>query len=194
MMSKTLAGAALVVAATATSALADYWVVQDTASKRCQIVEQKPTGPTPKIVGADVYRSRADAEAALKSEQACETSAKAAVDYPPAKIITAVPANASSLAHNWYKQNVYDPADKKIGDITDAIVDSKGKIVAFVIGVGGFLGMGEKDVAVPPDAIHVTTKDNNKWYLVVNATKDDLKNAPGIQYDRSTGAWENVAK
>lgn len=193
-MHKTLPVAALVVAATATPALADYWVVQDTASKRCRIVEQKPTDPAIKIVGADVYRTRADAEAALKNDQACEMSANAAVDYPPVKIVTTVPAKASSLAHNWYKQSVYDPADKKIGDITDAIVDADGRIVAFVIGVGGFLGMGEKDVAVPPNAIHVTTKDNNKWYLVVNATKDDLKNAPGMKYDRSTGAWESAAK
>jgi len=193
-MHKALAAAAIAVAATATPALADYWVVQDTASKRCHVVEEKPTGPTMKIVGDQVYRTRADAEAALKSDHACETSTNAAVEYPPAKIITAVPAKASSLAHNWYKQNVYDPADKKIGDITDAIVDAQGKIIAFVIGVGGFLGMGEKDVAVPPDAIHVTTKDNNKWYLVVNATKDDLKNAPGMKYDRSTGAWENAGK
>jgi hypothetical protein len=196
MMNKTLAGAAFVVAATATPALADYWVVQDTASKRCQIVEQKPTGPTTIIVGGEnqVYRSRAEAAAALKSERPCDTSANAAADFPPAKVITTVPANASSLAHNWYKQNVYDPTDKKIGEISDAIVDKEGKIVAFVIGVGGFLGMGEKDVAVPLHSIHVTTKDNNKWYLVMNATKDDLKNASGMKYDRSTASWEVTGK
>jgi sporulation protein YlmC with PRC-barrel domain len=196
MMNRTLAGAVFVVAATATPALADYWVVQDTASKRCQIVEQKPTGPTRIIVGGEnqVYRSRTEAEAALKSERPCDTSANAAADFPPAKVITTVPANASSLAHNWYKQNVYDPTDKKIGEISDAIVDKEGKIVAFVIGVGGFLGMGEKDVAVPLHSIHVTTKDNNKWYLVMNATKDDLKNASGMKYDRSTATWEVTDK
>ena len=59
----------------------------------------------------------------------------------------------------------------------DVIVDKSGKVASLIIGVGGFLGAGEKDVAVPFDAVHVTTKDNNKWYLVMNATKDHLKNA-----------------
>jgi PRC-barrel domain protein len=48
-----------------------------------------------------------------------------------------------------YKQNVYDPADNKIGEIMDVLVDRDGKVTALVVGVGGFLGMGEKDVAVP---------------------------------------------
>ena len=44
---------------------------------------------------------------------------------------------------------------------------------------------GEKDVAVPFDAVQVTTKDNNKYYLVMNATKDALKSAKGFKYDRN---------
>src|SRR5215212_2705460 len=44
--------------------------------------------------------------------------------------------------------NVYNQ-DDKIGDINELIVDHSGKIEAVVIGVGGFLGMGEHDVAVP---------------------------------------------
>jgi hypothetical protein len=55
--------------------------------------------------------------------------------------------------------------------------------------VGGFLGAGEKDVAVPFDAIRITTKDNNKWYLVMNATKDELKSAPGFKYDKDSTTW-----
>ena len=65
---------------------------------------------------------------------------------------------------NWYKQNVYDPSDNKIGEIMDVLVDREGKVTALIVGVGGFLGMGEKDVAVPFNAVQVTSKDNNKWY------------------------------
>ena len=101
--------------------------------------------------------------------------------FPPAQIIATAPANVSSVANNWYKQNVYDPSDNKIGEIMDALVDKEGKIVALVIGVGGFLGAGEKDVAVPLNAVHATTKNNNKWYLVMNTTKDALKSAPGLR-------------
>jgi len=58
-----------------------------------------------------------------------------------------------------------------------------------IVGVGGFLGAGEKDVSVPFDAVRITTKDNNKWYLVMNTTKDELKNASGFTYDKEATTW-----
>ena len=89
----------------------------------------------------------------------------------------------------WHKQNVYDPTDAKIGAVEDVLVDRDGKIVAFIVAVGGFLGMGEKDVAVPFNAVQFKAKDNNKWYPVMNTTKDALKNAPGHKYDRNAMTW-----
>jgi sporulation protein YlmC with PRC-barrel domain len=49
--------------------------------------------------------------------------------------------------------DVYNNNDEKIGDIKELLVDNSGKIQAVVIGVGGFLGMGEHDVALPFDQI-----------------------------------------
>jgi sporulation protein YlmC with PRC-barrel domain len=107
---------------------------------------------------------------------------------PAVQVLTSLPANSTTINH-WYKQNVYDPNDNKIGEIQDVLVDREGKVLAFIIGVGGFLGIGEKDVAVPFNAIRVTTKGDNKWYLVMNSTKDALKDAKGYKYDRSNMAW-----
>ena len=76
-----------------------------------------------------------------------------------AQILASIPANSVTITH-WYKQNVYDPSDNKIGEIMDVLVDRAGKATALIIGVGGFLGMGEKDVAVPFDAVQVASKDN----------------------------------
>ena len=45
--------------------------------------------------------------------------------------------------------NVYNAQNEKIGDINDVLIDQQGKAQAVVIGVGGFLGMGEHDVAIP---------------------------------------------
>lgn len=45
--------------------------------------------------------------------------------------------------------NVYDPQDNKIGDISQILLDHNGNVDAVVIGVGGFLGVGEKNVALP---------------------------------------------
>jgi sporulation protein YlmC with PRC-barrel domain len=105
-----------------------------------------------------------------------------------AQIMTSVPNDAVTVTH-WYKQNVYDPSDNKIGEVMDVLVDKSGKIHALVVGVGGFLGAGEKDVAVPFDAVRTTQKGDNKWYLVMNSTKDALKNAKGLKYDRNTMTW-----
>ena len=105
-----------------------------------------------------------------------------------AQIMSSIPANSVTITH-WYKQSVYDPNDSKIGEIMDVLVDREGKATALIVGVGGFLGMGEKDVAVPFNAAQVTNKNNNKWYLVMNATKDGPKNAKGFKYDRNAMTW-----
>jgi hypothetical protein len=56
------------------AAAAEFYVVQDTATKRCSIAEQKPTAVTAVVVGdGRVYASRTDAEAALKSVQVCKS-------------------------------------------------------------------------------------------------------------------------
>jgi sporulation protein YlmC with PRC-barrel domain len=107
---------------------------------------------------------------------------------PAAQIMTSIPTDSVTVTH-WYKQNVYDPSDNKIGEIMDVLVERDGKVTALIIGVGGFLGMGEKDVAVPFNAVRVTSKDNNKWYLVMNSTKDALKSAKGFKYDRNAMTW-----
>jgi sporulation protein YlmC with PRC-barrel domain len=104
-----------------------------------------------------------------------------------AQALTTLPTNAMTVT-NYYKQNVYDPSDAKIGEITDVLVDNDGKIGAFMVSVGGFLGLGEKDVAVPFSAVHGIEK-NGKWYLTMNATKDGLKTAPGYKFDKGKATW-----
>jgi sporulation protein YlmC with PRC-barrel domain len=89
---------------------------------------------------------------------------------------------------DYYNQNVYDPDESKIGSIEDVLLDKDGRVAALIIGVGGFLGAGEKDVAAPFSAIKGKEK-NGKWYLTMNATKDELKNASGFKYDRASTKW-----
>lgn len=107
---------------------------------------------------------------------------------PAVRIMTNMPADTQTVTR-WYKQNVYDPSDNKIGEIMDVLVDHEGKVAVLIVGVGGFVGVGEKDVAVPFNSVQFKAKDNNKWYPVMNTTKDALKSAPGYQYDRTTMMW-----
>ena len=68
------------------------------------------------------------------------------------QIMTSVPAQSVTVK-DWYKQSVYDPSNNKIGEIEDVLLSPDGKVSALIVGVGGFLGMGEKDVAVPFSAV-----------------------------------------
>ena len=104
-----------------------------------------------------------------------------------AEMMSTVPSSSKTVT-DWYKQDVYDPSNSKIGKIDDVLVSDSGQVNALVVGVGGFLGAGEKDVAVPFNAVKWTTKDN-KNYLTLAATKDDLKSAQGLKYDSTKTAW-----
>jgi sporulation protein YlmC with PRC-barrel domain len=110
-----------------------------------------------------------------------------ALAAPSANLQTSIPQTAVTVT-DWYKQDVYDANNNKIGEIMDVLVDNSGKVNTLIVGVGGFLGAGEKDVAVPFDAIQKTTM-NNKTTLVMNTTRDSLKSAPGFKYDRTTTSW-----
>jgi sporulation protein YlmC with PRC-barrel domain len=88
----------------------------------------------------------------------------------------------------YYKQSVYDPAKDKIGTVDDVILGDNGQVTGLIIGVGGFLGAGEKDVAVAFDAVRAEMKDG-AWYLTLNTTKDALKSAPGFTFDKEKTAW-----
>src|SRR5438874_4986347 len=102
-------------------------------------------------------------------------------------LMTSIPANSRTVT-DWYKQNVYDQNNQKLGEIMDLLVNQSGQIEAAMVGVGGFLGAGEKDVAVSFNAIK-PAKKNDKTYLTLNTTKDALKNAPGFKYDRQSTTW-----
>jgi PRC-barrel domain len=73
----------------------------------------------------------------------------------------------------------------------DVLVSPDGRATALIVGVGGFLGAGEKDVAVPFSAVKHTMK-NQKIYLTMDTTKDALKAAPGFKYDRERTSWVPV--
>jgi sporulation protein YlmC with PRC-barrel domain len=84
---------------------------------------------------------------------------------------------------------VYGPDNKSIGEINDIVLAGSGQTQAAVIGVGGFLGVGEKDVAVPFDALQVNRKANSESIdkITVSFTKEQLKDAPKFSYYKASG-------
>jgi len=91
-----------------------------------------------------------------------------------------VDATKAVLATSFIGSSVYTSANENIGDINDMIFDESGSIQAVIVGVGGFLGMGEKDVALPLNKITVTRDETNAIKLTVQATREELDNAPAF--------------
>ena len=88
------------------------------------------------------------------------------------------------LASKFKGTDVLGSDNQKIGDVTDILFDKDGKIEAYVIGVGGFLGIGAKDVALAPSAFQVVPGDKSKNEsdkLKISMTKDELKQAANFE-------------
>ena len=85
------------------------------------------------------------------------------------------------LSSKFIGTDVIGADDKKIGDVSDVLFDQQGKIEAYVIGVGGFLGIGAKDVALAPSAFQPVKDNNNNERLKLSMTKDQLEKAPAFE-------------
>jgi len=82
------------------------------------------------------------------------------------------------LASKFKGTNVVGSDNQKIGDVSDILFDKSGKVEAFVISVGGFLGVGSKEVALAPSSFDVVPGSNGSAdKLKLAATKEQLKDA-----------------
>jgi sporulation protein YlmC with PRC-barrel domain len=69
---------------------------------------------------------------------------------PPAAATTTAPAAKSGMwrSSKLIGLNVYNDQNEKLGDISEILLDKQGKVEGVIIGVGGFLGMGQRDIKV----------------------------------------------
>jgi sporulation protein YlmC with PRC-barrel domain len=75
-------------------------------------------------------------------------------------------------------ETVMNEANESIGDVNDVLLDTDGKIASVIVGVGGFLGMGEKDVALPFDNLKFAKDNDNDLVVTTNVTKETLQATP----------------
>lgn len=104
-------------------------------------------------------------------------------------------------ANTYIGQSVYNPADEDVGKISDLIMDRDGGIVAAVVGVGGFLGIGQKNVAVPIAKIEVIQNPTDgSLKLTTSETSETLKAAPEfktlamVQSEKDAGTTGSVTR
>jgi len=97
--------------------------------------------------------------------------------------LTEVPAGQIS-ADNLVGTTVYGANDENVGEINDVVLSDDGKVDAIIIDVGGFLGMGEKPVAVGMDNLAFMADEDGDHYLYTEFTKEQLEAQPA--YDEAT--------
>lgn len=129
--------------------------------------------------------------AVMSTAAFADTTATTQAATPEATMSTTTTADTSvnaavipddMLASDVIGANVYNSsADdaEKIGDVNDIVLASDGSTESVIIGVGGFLGMGEKNVAIPFDKLSWVSKNNDRW-LVVEATREQLDAQPAF--------------
>jgi sporulation protein YlmC with PRC-barrel domain len=88
------------------------------------------------------------------------------------------------LASNIMGESVYNGTDdnaENVGDVNDIVLDKDGKAQSLIVGVGGFLGVGERNVAIEFSKISWAERNGDRW-VVYPATRDQLAALP--EFDR----------
>ncbi len=97
----------------------------------------------------------------------------------------------NQLASAMIGANVRNGADEDLGSINDIVLNDAGEVQAVVIGVGGFLGIGEKSVAVGFEAVDKTTDANGNVVLRLETTREQLEAAPAFVTVAAAGVQQD---
>ena len=138
---------------------------------------QTPATPPSEVIETDESGATAATDQNMDATQPSDTANVRTSDHTlivPADEMTGATIMSAS---DFIGKRVYDKTGNDIGEVNDLIISDDGKIQATILGVGGFLGIGEKDVAVAVSSVEMV-KDGDSVKLVINATKDQLEQAP----------------
>lgn len=89
----------------------------------------------------------------------------------------------------WANGEGYTEIDanwNKIGEISDVLLDKNGQMIAVLAGIGGFLGVGDRDVILPLENVRFAKGDDNTYNYVTNLTKEELEKLPEVD----SGIWD----
>jgi sporulation protein YlmC with PRC-barrel domain len=170
----------------------DRWLVTDTSKEQLEQLpafERQPYEPAPAPVAANdpaiapaPADTTAQAPAADPAAPATDATTTAAIDK---SALTQMPATELK-AEELVGTTVYGANDENIGEIGDIVLTQDGKVDAVIIDVGGFLGVGEKPVAVGFDNLAFMADKDGKKYLYTNFSKEQLDKQPA--YDETSFA------
>ncbi|MEN3230263.1 PRC-barrel domain-containing protein [Methylorubrum rhodesianum] len=78
---------------------------------------------------------------------------------------------------------VYNNKNETVGEVEDLVIENGKTVTGVVVGVGGFLGLGESYVVLDPSTLAISNKDG-KWAVHADTDQDTLKNAPKFEYSK----------
>src|SRR5262245_34165085 len=123
-----------------------------------------------------------DAAAPTQSSQAPQpTAAPKSAEASGSPQFLAKQASDDWLASKLIGQTVYNAQDEIVGDINDLVSDRNGKIVAALVGSGGFLGIGQKDVALRFEDMKLARDENDNVKIIADVNKEVLAAAPDYE-------------
>jgi hypothetical protein len=146
-----------------------------------------PAAPAEKMPEPSPAPAPSATEPAPSATEAAPSASPSPTAAAPSASSTAGTFSAAQAADEWRSSKlvglgVYNSANERVGDINDLILGPDGKISNAVIGVGGFLGMGEKLVAVAFSDLQLNRDADGTMRVTVNSTKEALESAPDFKY------------
>ncbi|MAS15676.1 MAG: photosystem reaction center subunit H [Nitratireductor sp.] len=119
-------------------------------------------------------------QAADTQDQATDDTMTAAIDRSSLQEMPANEIRTEELTGT----TVYGANEENIGEIGDVIISQDGKVDAIIVDVGGFLGIGEKEVAIGMDNLAFMSDGNGSLYLYTEFTEEELEQQPA--YDEAS--------
>lgn len=147
-------------------------------------LEQDATQSTPRTMQSDQsteHTGMPDAPTAADRQENRDQYAKMNRGF-----MNSAPAN-SMQASDLIGAEVKTTGDENVGPVDELLIDESGQVVAIVVGVGGFLGIGEKNVAIGWDDVTISggtsgsDVDADEPDLRIDLTRDDLRTAPEFE-------------
>lgn len=190
-MLKHLLSTTAVVLALSTTAWAQTSTAEDPAMDQGQTTEElnvQSTDQPDSATGTDMEAPAAGTAETDMPDAAADTAATDVQD-------PVIPAEEEGQlrAENLMGMTVISGDGERIGEVQDLIFDQSETITGVVVGVGGFLGIGEKRVGLNWEQAEVQQNpDTNEEVILVNLTREELESAPEFQTSEEQAAEDEA--
>ncbi len=160
-----------------TAAIAAFLAVSPALAQDAPLVDQ-PAATEPIAPGAEAPAEAPAATEPMLPDTGASPDTATAPTATDEEVFIAEQASEEGLVSNWDGEAIYNASDENLGSVDDLLLTEDGQIKAVVVGVGGFLGIGKKSVAIAIDAIEPRTDENGDLSLYVTASAEQLDGAP----------------